>query len=146
MITPDRPIYLDSNVLIYAMETDGERGILARRWLMQIDRGRVRGVTSELAIVEVLPHPISIRDSVLVDGYRRLLTDRPTLRVSPINLTILFRAAELRADFGSESPDAIHVATALAEGCGGFVTNDTRLKLPPTITRYELPDVMDLYR
>lgn len=146
MITPDRPIYLDSNVLIYAMETDGELGMFARRWLMQIDRGRVKGVTSELSIVEVLPHPISNRNAVLVDGYHRLLTDRPTLRVSPISLPILFRAAELRADFGSETPDAIHVATALVEGCGGFVTNDTRLKLPPTLARYELPDVMDLYR
>ena len=146
VITTDRPIYLDSNILIYAMETDGERGILARRWLMQIDRARVRRVTSALTIVEVLPHPISIRDSVLVNGYRRLLTDRPTLRVLPISLKILFRATELRADFGSETPDAIHVATALIDGCGGFVTNDTRLKLPPTIARYGLSDVMDLYR
>ena len=129
------------------METDGERGMFARRWLMQIDRGRVKGVTSGLSIVEVLPHPLSNRNAVLGDGYHRLLkADRPTLHVSPVNLKILFRAAELRAEFGNETPDAIHVATALVEGCGGFVTNDTRLKLPPVIARYELPDVMDLYR
>ncbi|HVL74176.1 MAG TPA: type II toxin-antitoxin system VapC family toxin [Beijerinckiaceae bacterium] len=140
----ESPVYIDANVFIYAMESEGELGMLARRWLMQADRGRIRAVTSELTIIEVLPHPLSAKNDILVGGYRRLLSDRPTLRVSPVSSDLLFRAAELRADLKSETPDAIHLATALGEGCVRFLTNDTRLKLPPEIARCELADVMAL--
>jgi hypothetical protein len=34
-------------------------------------------------------------------------------------------------------PDAIHVASVLAVGCGVFLTNDRRLKLPSSV-RLEL--------
>lgn len=145
VISTDQPIYLDANILIYAMETDGDGGMLARRWLMQVDRGRLRAVTSELTITEVLPHPIASGKITLLDGYKRLLQSGPNLHVSPVSRAVLERAADVRAHLKSETPDAIHVATALIEGCGGFLTNDERLKLPADLPRLSLADVMTLY-
>lgn len=141
----DGRIYLDANIFIYAMELDDDRGMLARRWLGQVDRGRVPAATSELTVVEVLPHPLSIGNARLVQAYRELLAHRPTLEVLPVRAAILSRAAELRAQFKSETPDAIHVATALSCNCTGFLTEDTRLKLPPSLRRHVLQDVMALY-
>lgn len=146
MTAIESPVYLDSNILIYAMETDEDEGLLARRWLMQIDRGRIAAVVSALTVVEVLPHPIAKSDAKLVDGYRRLLTAIPSLEVVSISPAILFRAAELRAELNSETPDAIHIATAIELGCRGFLTNDRRLKVPPGLRRYELADVSAFYK
>ena len=147
VISADRPLYLDANILIYAMETDGENGVLARRWLIQIDQGHLPAVTSEMSIVEVLPHPISERNTTLVDGYRNLLTGSASaLRVIPIGTSLLLTAARLRAELGCATPDAIHVATALDQNCAAFLTNDDRLKLPDGLMRHYLPDVMSLYR
>ncbi len=141
MIVPDRPVYLDANILIYATETDGEEGMLARRWLMQIDRGRIAAVTSRLTALEVLPHPMAVGDAALVGAYERLLVGRPTLRVVPVSSGVLARAVEIRASLRNGTPDAIHAATALLEGCAGFLTHDERLKLPSGVIRYTLPSV-----
>lgn len=140
----DGPIYLDANVLIYALETDGDDGGLARRWLSQVDRGVIVAVTSELTLVEVLPHPLSIGDARLVDAYRRFLSSSPHLETSSVSLEVLPRAAELRAELGCETPDAVHVASAILAGCRGFLTNDTRLKLPSFMRRYVLSDIVAL--
>ena len=144
-MTIEAPVYLDANVLIYAMETDGENGLFARRWLMQVDRGKLAGITSELTFAEVLPHPLGQRNDVLVGGYMRLLSGETRLRVLPVDRRILLEAADVRAKLRSETPDAIHVATALNATCRGFVTNDARLKLPDGIARHALADVMGLY-
>lgn len=140
----DGSVYIDANVLIYAMETDGELGDLARRWLVEIDQGHIPAVTSELTLLEVLPHPMAAGHVQLVDGYRRLLTDRPTLQIVPLNSSVLNRAIDIRAEYGGGAPDAIHTATALVERCAHFLTNDIRLKLPPELDRLTIPDIASL--
>lgn len=145
MTAPERPVYVDANILIYAMETDSEEGLLSRRWLMQIDRGRFQAVTSELSVLEVLPHPIAAGNRALVAGYRRLLSGKTRLPVMSISSGILLRAAELRAELALGAPDAIHVATALIEHCSSFLTNDTRLKLPLLLPRLDLKDAMSFH-
>lgn len=133
-------IYFDANIFIYAMETDDERGMLARRWMMQIDRREICAVTSELTFGEVLPHPIARNDAELVDGYHRLLKVRPTLMVVPVERSIVLEAVNIRVQFKAELPDAIHVATAQQAGCTGFLTEDTRVRLPPQLKRLALSD------
>lgn len=142
----DGPVYLDANILIYAMETDGDEGLLARRWLLQVDRGRLRAVTSELTMVEVLPQPIALGNIALVQGYRRFFKGSANFSVVPVARAILEAATDLRAKLGSETPDAIHVATALSAGCRSFLTNDGRLRLPDKVIRRALADVMIFYR
>src|SRR3712207_112543 len=110
-------VYFEANVFIYAMETDDDRGLLARRWVMQVDRREVRAVTSELTFGEVLPHPVAKGDRELVDGYHRLLRRRSTLQVCPVDRSVILRAVHIRAEFKTELPDAIHVATALETRC-----------------------------
>jgi predicted nucleic acid-binding protein len=114
-------VYFDANVFIYAMEKDDDRGLLARRWLLQVERREIRAVTSELTFAEVLPHPLARRDDELVRG-------------------IVLRAADLRAEFNTELPDAIHVATALQANCEAFLTEDTRVRLPPGLQKLALSD------
>ncbi|HEX2553853.1 MAG TPA: type II toxin-antitoxin system VapC family toxin [Microvirga sp.] len=133
-------VYFDANVFIYAMETDNDRGLLARRWIAQLDRREILGVTSELTLGEVLPHPIASDDHDPIRAYDRLLKDRTTLRVCPVERSLVIAAAKLRALLKAELPDAIHVATAIEMKCEGFLTEDERLKLPPGIKKLSLID------
>jgi predicted nucleic acid-binding protein len=140
MPEPAGAVYFDANVFIDAMETDDDRGLLARRWMLQVERGEIRAVTSELTLAEVLPHPLAERDDELVQGYHRMLTNRAMLRVLPVRRGIILRAADLRAQFNAEAPDAIHVATALQAKCDSFLTEDTRVRLPPELKKLTLAD------
>ena len=49
----------------------------------------------------------------------------------PITRQILEAAAQVRATFGLKTPDAIHAATALIEGCTLFVTTDAAFRRIP---------------
>ncbi|MFC7397680.1 type II toxin-antitoxin system VapC family toxin [Chelatococcus sp. GCM10030263] len=141
-MTNERPtIYFDANVFIYGMEKDDERGIVARRWLKKVERSEIRAVTSELTIIEVLPHPLKTGNQKLANGYSRLLKHRPALQVIAIDRPLLFHAADLRASLGMSTPDAIHVATALATHCGGFLTEDDRLRPPSPLKKLVLADL-----
>lgn len=133
-------VYVDANIFIYAMETDGARGTQARRWMARVDRGTLRAVTSELTLAEVLPHPLARTDQALVDGYCRLLVSRATFSVVPIERSVLVQAAALRARSNVALPDAIHVATAIGAGCTGFPTEDSRIHLPDALRRLTLLD------
>jgi predicted nucleic acid-binding protein len=135
-----RAVYFDANVFIYAMETDDDRGMLARRWMLQVERREIRAVTSELTFAEVLPHPLAERDEELVQGYHRMLKNRAILQVLPVRRGIILRAADLRARFNTDAPDAIHVATALQAKRESFLTEDTRVRLPPELKKLTLAD------
>jgi predicted nucleic acid-binding protein len=113
-VQPQR-IYFDANVFIYAMETDDERGMLARRWVMQIDRREIQAVTSELTLGEVLPHPVAANDRDLAEGYHRLLRNRTTLMVIPVSRSLILEAVNIRAQLKAELPDAIHIANGFAD-------------------------------
>ncbi|MGH2593274.1 MAG: type II toxin-antitoxin system VapC family toxin [Anaerolineae bacterium] len=57
-------------------------------------------------------------------SFRSLLLGSREVQLIPIAKTILERAASLRATADLKTPDAIHAATALSQGCALFVTND----------------------
>jgi predicted nucleic acid-binding protein len=44
-----------------------------------------------------------------------------------LNSAVYDRAAEIRAQHGFKTPDAIHLAAAIESGCDRFLTNDRRL-------------------
>lgn len=97
-------------------------------------------VTSELALLEVLSHPLERGDEELADAYQLLLTARPTMQIAPIDRQTLLSAARLRVDLNLSLPDAIHVATAVGTACDGFLTEDVRLKVPAHLRKLTLLD------
>jgi predicted nucleic acid-binding protein len=133
-------VYFDANVFVYAMEKDNDDALLARRWLLQVDRGEITAITSELTFAEVLPLPIAQDNQKLKSGYARLLRERHSMKIYPVVMPVLLKAAELRARARTELADAIHVATALECGCDSFLTNDRRLKVVEPLRKLALAD------
>lgn len=110
--TESRPIYLDKMRAIF----------------QQMNQGQFEILCSVITLSETLNKPIKANDQILVDAYNSLFEDTYGLTLLPVNKIIARRAAELRAQYGLKTPDAIHVASALETGCQAFLTNDMGLK------------------
>lgn len=88
--------------------------------------------------METLVVPIRDSNTALINTYEQLLLSQ-TIRLIPIDQTVLKEAARLRATTNLKTPDAIHAATALNNGCTLFLTNDSQFRnvagLPVVILR-----------
>lgn len=114
-------IYLDSGILIYALEDAGHRGDRVRGLLRDTEE---TVASSPLALQECLVLPIRERNLEVRDRYLALFDH---LQSIPLDEAVFVRAAELRADFGLKTPDAVHLAAAQLAGCTELWTNDRRL-------------------
>lgn len=66
--------------------------------------------------------------SDLVDQYERILTGSPNIDIYDIDILIARRAAQLRAAYHLKTPDALQIATGIAQEAAIFLTNDVELK------------------
>ena len=114
-------IYLDSCILIYALEDFGPRGDAVRMALTAVDSPVG---SSPLALQECLVGPLRERNLEVRDRYLALF-DR--IEVVDLDVAVFVRAAELRADFRLKTPDAVHLAAAQLSECTELWTNDKRL-------------------
>lgn len=133
-------LYLDTNVLIYAMETTDAQGMRARRCLRQIEEDEIEAATGELTLAEVLRGGNSRRSDALFDGYLELLSSASPIRIVPVDRNVLISAARLRFDRRIELPDAIHLATAQIAGCAVVLTEDREMPVPADMQKRSLTD------
>jgi predicted nucleic acid-binding protein len=115
-------IYLDSCIVIYAVEDDGPRGNAVRQRLTESADAVV--AVSPLVTLECLVGPLRDENYGLHDHYLRALHNFKPL---PLETEHYVRAAELRARYGLKTPDALHLAAAQMHGCDELWTNDNRL-------------------
>jgi predicted nucleic acid-binding protein len=115
--------YLDSDVVIFSVERiEPYYQLLSPLWSAAA-QGDVRLIGSELLLLETTIKPIREANVILLNAFRRLLTNT-SLELLPITRSVLERAAQLRAASNVATPDAIHAATAVIAQCDAFLTND----------------------
>jgi predicted nucleic acid-binding protein len=134
-------IYLDANILIHLVEGYPEKHGELELVLQRIEKADLRAVTSELSLAEVLVKPYVENNAQLIDLCEALLAAGPQLDVLPLTRQVLRRSAMVRAMSGTKLPDAVHIATALDARCGYFVSEDDRIRVPPTIALTRLADL-----
>jgi predicted nucleic acid-binding protein len=115
-------IYLDSCLLVYAIEDDPVFGAATRQRLAETGVSQL--AISPLVRLECLVGPMKTGDRALRLRYEQalgllLLLDMPA--------AVYDGAAELRARYGLRTPDALHLACAQHHGCEALWTNDDRL-------------------
>lgn len=120
-------IYLDTNIVIHAVEGRHQWIETTREMLDAIDQAQFDAVTSELAIAEVMTKPLAINDYDQITRYQRFFSPNSALKMVPVDRPVLFAAAKLRGEAGFKLADAIHVATARHAVCQYFLTQDERL-------------------
>ncbi len=115
-------IYLDSCVLIYAVERDpvfGDRIIEA----LNSDAADEFAISS-LVKLECLVKPLEAGNLALQRYYEAAFE---TLVLLPMTDEVYVNAAQLRAKFNLRTPDALHLSCAQFHQCRSLWTNDDRM-------------------
>ncbi|HEV7881557.1 PIN domain-containing protein [Bradyrhizobium sp.] len=121
-------IYLDTNIVIFAIEPREPWFKVLLALFEAFDRGSIRAITSELTIAEALAQPIAVGNEDLISKYRELFASDSSVETVPIDRATLMRAAEIRGRLKLKLVDAIHIATARLASCDHFLTQDARLR------------------
>ena len=119
-------VYLDTNIVIYMVEQVAELGAAAE---MCVDGLRAEGaefVVSRLVRMECLVGPLRKGAPDMVAAFDAFFCS-PAVRFVEVTPAALDRAAGIRAQYRFNTPDAIHLASALESGCDALLTNDPRL-------------------
>ena len=127
-----KPIYLDTNVIVQLIE---RRDPALRSFMIRVNAAGRRFVTSELTLAELLVKPIEWDDTTLCETYEALLSEDGLVRAYPVDRSILRDSAMIRARYGGNLPDTVHLATAVALGCETIISADQRMKLPEGLLR-----------
>lgn len=134
-------LYLDANIIIYLQEGAPEiQEAVVTVVSSAVSRGAVL-VTSEISIVECLHGALKRKNNALAQSYRAFFADEKAIATTPVRAAILELAAEVGAEYGLKTIDAIHVASAMATGCDMFLTNDMRLRAPTDLVVVRLSDL-----
>ncbi len=119
---------LDTSAFIYYVERHPAFFPAAQAVFTRIAAGNIVGHASVIVLTELLTQPLRTGNAPLLREYRDLFATNGNLILVPVDAAIAERAAELRARYRLHTPDALHVATALHEGCDAFLTNDATLR------------------
>lgn len=118
----------DTSAFIYRIEQTGRWSGVSLDILRALADGQFAGLTSVLTLMEMSIKPVKLGRPEIADAYEVLVRAIPHLDVIEIDARAARVGAELRARHGLRTPDALHVATAIAHGATAFVTNDKRLR------------------
>jgi predicted nucleic acid-binding protein len=130
--------YLDSNIVIYAVEGQPALRQRARDRLAALEVAGHRLGTSELTWTECLVFPLRTGNGLLLLDYHRFFLG-PHLTTVPLTAAIHHRAAMIRGVHNYGLADSLHLATAVEYRFDRFLTNDHHLAGFPDILVELLP-------
>ncbi|OGO57126.1 MAG: hypothetical protein A2Z32_14470 [Chloroflexi bacterium RBG_16_69_14] len=134
-------IGIDSNVLIYLLETQGRLADAAASIVDAIGAGTVEAVLATVGVMEILAGPARAGDAVIFEHIADVLRDLP-IRIVGLDRALAEDAAWIRGSLGIGLEDAIHLATARKAAATAFVTNDRRIRSIPRVDVVYLDDLV----
>ena len=119
-----KTVAVDTAPFIYFIERKAPYINSLRPLFHDVDQGNIQVVTSVVTVIEVLVHPLRNGDDALARQYYDILLSSPHVTTAQVTFGIAELAAQLRADHGIKTPDAIQLATALSHRADCLITND----------------------
>jgi len=119
-----KTVGLDTAPLIFYIEDHPVFADRLEPFFQLVESGDIQLVTSTVTLLEVLVMPLKRGDERLAHDYNDFLVSSPNVTTLPVSPAIAQIAAELRATTKLQTPDAIHLATALQHQATAFLTND----------------------
>lgn len=115
-------IGLDSSVLMYQFDDHPVHARVTSRIFNRVAAG-LPAVLSTVALLELLVRPYRSGPKAAAEA-DAVLKDLPNFTFLPATAEIAAEAARLRAKYGLEIPDALHLATSIVSEADLFITND----------------------
>ena len=119
-------VYLDTNIVIYAVESTPSFGLRAQTRIASALAAGDTLQVSDLTRMEAMVLPLRVGDLMIQADYGAFFS-RSEVRVVPITAAVCDRAAAIRAKTRFKPMDALQLAAAVEHGADLFLTNDTRL-------------------
>jgi len=120
-------LFLDTAPIIYHVEGHATNQRSTDAIFQRISDGTIDAVTSSITLAECLVHPYRQGSLDLVQRFRQVITEGLHTHYVGVD-SVVEQAAQLRSHESLTLTDALQVSAALAAGCQGFLTNDTRLR------------------
>ena len=136
-------LYIETAPFIYYTERRVGYVEKMQRVFLAVDQGHILVSTSVVTLVETLMKPLQATNVMLIDRYRQMFYRTQSITLLPVTAQIAESAAYLRARYNLRTPDALHVATALAARCDAFLTNDLAIKRVTEIRVLVLDELYD---
>ena len=121
-------IALDTNIFIYHFEENKRFLNKTTEIFSDIEKGKCRGVSSIISLVEILTLPKRKNDYILVRDYNEILLNFPNLKFIDVNWEIADWSSSIRAKYNITTPDSIQIATAICHKAEYFLTADKNFK------------------
>lgn len=121
-------VCLDTIPIIYFIEENKRYFKIVEQIFRSVAGGKTSAVISTVTLLEVLVLPYRLNNKKLAESYKNIMLNSPGITVVPVSSFIAENAAQLRAKYSINAPDAIQIATTLHSGAAFFITNDLRLK------------------
>ena len=118
-----RHVSLDTGIFIAATDARDPRRACAAWLLTSVERGHFRCTISVINAAELLVGAIAKGPDAGITTQSNI-RNFPNLAVAPLTLDLATDAADLRAKTGLSLPDAIVIATAMAESCDVLIHGD----------------------
>ena len=135
-------IYIDASGLIYSVErVEPYRALLEPMW-QEAQDGNITIVSSPLLVIEALVKPLRDGNAEIEMQYRELFASG-AVRLLDASYQVFEDAANIRAETGLKTPDAIHAATATLAACTLFITNDNDFRRVQALPVVVLDDLLE---
>jgi predicted nucleic acid-binding protein len=119
-----RLLFLDTAPVIYLVERNPTYVAVARAVFRSIVRGDLMAVTSPVTLAETLVAPVRAGVPQLQRQYQRRVVHGQNTLFKPIDESVAWRCADVRARYGLRLGDAVQAAVAIETGCDALLTND----------------------
>ncbi|WP_373526462.1 type II toxin-antitoxin system VapC family toxin [Nostoc sp.] len=124
-----RRLFLDTAPVIYFVERHPQYFGLVREAFDQLQNTPLVGLVSPITLAECLVQPYRLGQTELQQEFIELMTDNDNIEFVPFaKETLAIDAAQIRAKYNLQLPDAFQIAVALAAGCDAFLTNDVAFR------------------
>jgi uncharacterized protein len=119
-------LYLDTNIVIYAVENPVIVGPRANARLVAARTAGDAFMISDLVRMETLVGPLKSGNAVLQQDYEQFFASSD-ITVVGITAAVCERAARIRARYNFKPMDSLQLAAAVEHGANVFLTADARL-------------------
>jgi uncharacterized protein len=116
-------VYIDSVLIVYVVEQNPQFAPAVEAWLIA---NTCDLVSSELGRMECLVVPVRNNDAARIADFEDYFQNR-VAELVPLTRAVFDRTVNIRATTRIQTPDALHLASAIEAGCDLFLNDDTQL-------------------